>query len=83
METKGLEYFINVYDCRSIATAAEQLFISPQGLSKSIAHLEAELGQTLFIRSNRGVEPTAFAHRTYPVARKIVALVSNITANTS
>lgn len=83
METKGLEYFISVYDCRSITTAAEQLFISPQGLSKSIAHLEGELGQTLFVRSNRGVEPTAFAHQAYPVARKVVSLIDSIVASTS
>ena len=80
METKGLEYFISVYDCGSIMTAAEKLFISPQGLSKAIGKLEGEVCHELFVRSNRGVVPTDFARRLYPVAHRIVALVGSIAA---
>ena len=47
MDTKRLAAFKAVFDMGSMAKAAEALFITPQGLSKSIAQLEAELGGTL------------------------------------
>jgi DNA-binding transcriptional LysR family regulator len=43
--------------------ASQALFISQQGLSKSIHKLEEELGFTLFQRSVSGVKPTDSAHR--------------------
>ncbi len=77
MDTKALEYFISVYENASVTAAAKLNYISPQGISKSITHLEAELGHPLFTRSNRGMEPTAFACQFYPTARQIVSLVAS------
>ncbi len=42
MDTKDLRCFCRVYEERGINQAAKQLFISPQGLSRIIAKLEAE-----------------------------------------
>ena len=78
MDTRRLAAFKAAYEMGSMAKAAEALFISPQGLSKSISQLEAELGGALFERTNRGVEPTAFARSVYPKAVKIVELASSM-----
>lgn len=58
MDTRQLTYFVTLTECRSFAKAAQKLYISKQGLSKSIATLEDELHQQLFIRNANGVTLT-------------------------
>lgn len=58
MDTKELKNFLQVYEDRSITKAAKSLFITPQGLSKSIKSLEDELSVALFYRTPRGIIPT-------------------------
>lgn len=58
MDTKDLRFFRQVYEIGSINKAAKQLFITPQGLSKAIRHLEDELDAGLFERSSNGMVPT-------------------------
>ena len=43
MNIRDLDFFIKVYECRSISVASEKLFISAQGLSNVISRLEQEL----------------------------------------
>ncbi len=40
MNTRTLRCFIEVYEKKSIAAAAKEVYISPQGLSKIIRQLE-------------------------------------------
>ncbi len=58
MDIQKLKYFYEVYNCKSFSRAAENLFITQQGLSMAILRLEAELGTKFFIRSSRGLEVT-------------------------
>ena len=58
MNTRDIECFIKVYECRSINIAAEQLFITPQGLSRIIVRLERELNCQLFNKDRAGSIPT-------------------------
>ncbi len=58
MDTKDIRFFMRVYEERSINKAARQMFITPQGLSKIIQHLEEELEASLFERSSNGMVPT-------------------------
>jgi len=58
MDTKDLRFFRQVYEERSINKASKLLFITPQGLSKNIHHLEEELGACLFERTSNGMVPT-------------------------
>ena len=60
MNTRDIHFFLKVYECESISLAAEQLFITPQGLSNIITKLEKELGEELFIRSRMGTYPTEY-----------------------
>lgn len=57
MDTKDLRFFRQVYETGSINKASRQLFITPQGLSKVIRHLEEELQADLFQRSANGMVP--------------------------
>ena len=53
MNITTLKYFTEVVKTESMSAAAENLFISHQGLSSSIKRMERELGITLFQRDNQ------------------------------
>ena len=55
-----IRYFLKAAETGNLSQAAQALYISPQGLTKQIGVLEAELGGQLFARSRRGVELTPF-----------------------
>ena len=71
MELRQIQYFIQLFKDRNITKASKHLFISQQGLSKSINRLEDELGVPLFKRSASGVTPTRAANRLYDYFYKI------------
>lgn len=71
MNKRNLEYFLKVYDMKSISRAAEALYISPQGLSKTISRLEEELGVELFKHKANRIIPT-------PVAANLAAHAKSI-----
>lgn len=58
MELRELKYFLAVAKEQSITKAAKELYISQPSLSKQMQNLEAELGQTLFIRGSRKITLT-------------------------
>jgi len=78
MNKRELNYFLKVYEYKSIKKAAEDLFISSQGLSKTIKNLESELGVQLFTRTAHGVEPTIPAHNLKRRAKIIITEFDNI-----
>jgi DNA-binding transcriptional LysR family regulator len=61
MEIRQLQYFKQVCEDRSLSKAAENLYITQQGLSHAIQTLEKEIGVSLFLRSKNGVVPTEAA----------------------
>lgn len=78
MNQKQLAYFLEVYNCRNIQAAADKLYLTHQGLSRVIRSLEDELGQQLFVRSNRGLEPTDFATTLVPHVKRLLDDYSTI-----
>lgn len=78
MNTEALEYFIKVYEKKSVTAAAKDLFITPQGLSKTIKQLELDLETELFYRGSRGVEATEFGELLYARAKHICYLIEDI-----
>ena len=44
MDIKDLEYFLVICRHQNLAKAARSLYITPQGLSRIVKNLEAELG---------------------------------------
>ena len=61
MSPRQLEYFLEIYNQKSIKKAAEKLIISPQAVSKTIKEIEEELQVDLFIRGKKSLEPTVEA----------------------
>jgi len=57
---------------RNFARAAEALHLTQPALSRSIASLEAALGERLFDRSRQGVEPTAFGQMLLARAQPLI-----------
>ena len=58
MNFNQLEYFIALYQARSVTKAAKSLFMTRQALSLGLSAMEEELGVPLFIRMSSGLEPT-------------------------
>ena len=58
MNIDQIDYFLDLATTRSINQSAARLYITPQGVSKSLAQLEKEIGFALFVRTNRGLELT-------------------------
>lgn len=78
MDARQLEAFKAAYESGSMAKAAEQVVITPQGLSRLIASLEVELGGRLFMRTSQGVVPTELGRRAYPKAVKALGLLESM-----
>lgn len=53
MDTKNLYFFQVVFEEGNIRTAAQKLYISPQGLGKIIKGIEQELDCQLFTQPSR------------------------------
>ena len=60
MTYEKIRCFLKICEAGSINKAAARLYISQQSLSHTVAAMEKEIGQPLFVRSNRGVKLTAF-----------------------
>ena len=72
MRTEYLDYFTKVVEIGTISAAAEQLYISPQGLSQAIQQLEKEFGTALFYRDGSKLHLTAAGSDAYALAREIL-----------
>ena len=73
MNFQSLEYFLVVYEERSVSKAARRLFVSQQSLSARLLRLEEQCGTPLF--SRRPVfQPTYAGDRLAETAREILRL---------
>lgn len=77
MEINQLRYFLEVAERLHFTHAADELGVSQPALSRSIARLEAELGQPLFDRQGRQLALTDAGELLRSRAEQIVALVDD------
>lgn len=75
MEIKQLRHFEAVCRCRSFARAAQDCYISAQGISLSISRLEDEIGCRLFSRTPQGIELTDAGSYLLPKAEQILSVL--------
>lgn len=75
---RELQFFLRLCRDGSIRKASQSLSITPQGLSKAMKSLEAELGVQLFTRSNEGIVPTAAGNLVAKRAKAIVDGYANL-----
>lgn len=71
MNFKQLEYFAAVAEEGSISGAARALHVAQPPVSRQLALLENELGVTLFLRTNKGVELTEAGQCLYQQSRRM------------
>lgn len=71
MNISSLRNFIVLEQAGSFNKAAAELFITQQGLNKSIAQMEGEIGRKLVVRTKRGVSLTEEGELLLMYARKI------------
>ena len=67
-----LKYAVTVAKTSSMNEAARRLFISQPSLSTAIKELEEEIGVSLFIRSNRGIQVTPEGEEFLGYARQVL-----------
>lgn len=73
MNIKDMICFICVYDEGSFTKASSTLYVTPQGISKTIRRMEQELGADLFIRNTSGgLHPTKADEYFYQHIRNLV-----------
>jgi len=71
LRLKQLRLLIALGDQGSLIKAAEQVAISQPGATKALQEIEATFGTTLFVRTNRGLEPNDLGHCAIRYARLI------------
>lgn len=59
MQLKELKYIVTLADEGSISRAAERLYMAQSSLSQFLLQYETELGISLFVRTSKGIRPTA------------------------
>lgn len=72
MDLKELTYIVTIANEGSISRAAEKLFMAQSSLSQSLQVYETELGTPIFMRTSRGVRPTAAGEVFLSHARQIL-----------
>lgn len=83
MDFRQLENFVEVCEQMSFTKAANNLYISQQGVSKSIKSLEDELGVQLFFRTNSTLSLTSYGMILLKYATELVKDYSNVLAEIS
>lgn len=72
MTLQQLRQVIAIADCGSMNEAAKKLFITQPSLSGMVKELEEEMGTTIFLRSNRGINLTQEGAEFIIYARQVV-----------
>ena len=75
MNINEIVYFLDVAETQHMTRSAERLHVAQPALSRSIAHLEAELGVKLFEREGRGIRLTAEGRF---LQRKLIPVMNQI-----
>jgi DNA-binding transcriptional LysR family regulator len=78
MDTRQLATFCAVVERKSFSQAADRLGVTQPAVSLQIRALEERLGQRLFDRSGRRVEPTEAGLRLYRGAQRLLALEQQV-----
>lgn len=72
MTLKQLQYVVTVAETGNITEAAKKLFIAQPSLTASVRELEKEYGFSIFIRDNKGVQPTPEGDEFLGYARQVL-----------
>jgi len=73
MDLRKLEIFIKVVEAGSLTAGAKRCRVSQPAASQQIQSLEEEVGESLLVRSRRGVEPTAAGNTVFKHGKALLA----------
>jgi DNA-binding transcriptional LysR family regulator len=73
MDLRQIQYFICLYEEKSVTRAAKRLNIVQPALSMQIARLESEIARELFTRTPRGMRSTPAADEMYSLFVPVVS----------
>jgi DNA-binding transcriptional LysR family regulator len=76
IDPRKLETFRVVAQARKVSTAAKLLHLSQPAVTAQVHALEEECGQTLLLRSSRGVTPTGWGLRLLEAAKEVQGLLA-------
>lgn len=72
MNIQALRYIIEIAHTGSINQASQHLYVSQSSLSRAVKEIEAQIGITLFHRTNKGVIPTYDGRKFIEQARHLL-----------
>ncbi|MFM5398750.1 LysR family transcriptional regulator [Aeromonas veronii] len=72
VDIRLLRLFIAIYEEKNLTLAAEKCHITQPSISAALKQLEELLGNDLFLRDKKGVQPLNSAHELYPHAKRLV-----------
>lgn len=78
MDFRQIQYFVALYEEKSITKAARRLHVVQPAVSMQIRRLEVDNGAVLFERSAQGVIPNAAAQRLYPLCLDILKRLERV-----
>ncbi|MGI6029555.1 MAG: LysR substrate-binding domain-containing protein [Candidatus Heteroscillospira sp.] len=81
MDTKALEYILEIARCRSVTRAAEALGISQSALSQILLRVERETGMSLFTRQKRALKLTEAGELYVDAAKNIIDIKNRLSAD--
>ncbi|TXD87357.1 LysR family transcriptional regulator [Mitsuaria sp. TWR114] len=73
MSLRHARVLLALRDTGNISAAADLLHVTQPAVSKTLAELEQGLGQTLFVRRGRNMQPTPLGRRLLVLAGKLDA----------
>lgn len=72
IDIKHIRHIVALYEVGTVTGAAERLHMSQPTLTSHLCRLEDRLGEPLFIRSARGLEPTLLGESMYRRGRQML-----------
>lgn len=78
MDTKIIEYILTIAKHKSIARAADELYLTQSALNQQLLKLEKELGAPLFIRTRNHWELTDVGRLYVENSRQILNIKSRL-----
>ena len=83
MDEKDIEIFLELMQTGNVTRAADNLFTTQSAVTKRIQRMEEDLGCPLFIRTKRGMLPTAQAEHILPAMSGISRSLQDMRSYTS
>ena len=79
MTIQQLTYLLEVHKAGSFSQAAQNLYITQSAISNAVISLEKEIGTSIFVRSKKGLIPTARGMDVIAHARRACDSINQIT----